>query len=285
MTHKLFVTTICGLLVSAPGMAQDNKGYPVPVACSTAHDRFNPPDPKNRPNFPDLHIQKAPPTKKDAEEIDEAGRKKEGFLSLKEPENAGIMHYGLVQYALCKDESFCYWRDLQIQLDRASVELKRLVATRKPDEKLAMVLDIDETSLSSYCELNREGFGYVGSVYNGYLTSLDASVPIPGTVELFNEARAAGVDVFFITGRAHDQTETTARNLHIAGYDNWAGLTLRDDHERNMDTTYYKSQARKKIVDQHYRIILNVGDQWSDLNGKPAAEVSVKLPNPFYFLP
>ena len=39
------------------------------------------------------------------------------------------------------------------------------------------------------------------------------------------------------------------------------------------------------IVAQGYRIILSVGDQWSDLNGDPKAEVSVKVPNPFYFLP
>jgi hypothetical protein len=30
---------------------------------------------------------------------------------------------------------------------------------------------------------------------------------------------------------------------------------------------------------------MSVGDQWSDLNGEPRAEISVKLPNPFYYLP
>jgi len=31
-------------------------------------------------------------------------------------------------------------------------------------------------------------------------------------------------------------------------------------------------------------IILNVGDQWSDLRGKPEAEFSGKYPDPFYFI-
>jgi hypothetical protein len=31
-------------------------------------------------------------------------------------------------------------------------------------------------------------------------------------------------------------------------------------------------------------IILNVGDQWSDLRGKPEAEFSVEYPDPFYFI-
>jgi hypothetical protein len=34
-----------------------------------------------------------------------------------------------------------------------------------------------------------------------------------------------------------------------------------------------------------YRLILNIGDQYSDLFGEPQAEASVKLPNPFYYLP
>jgi hypothetical protein len=32
-------------------------------------------------------------------------------------------------------------------------------------------------------------------------------------------------------------------------------------------------------------LILNVGDQWSDLKGVPEAEFSVKYPDPYYFLP
>jgi hypothetical protein len=31
-------------------------------------------------------------------------------------------------------------------------------------------------------------------------------------------------------------------------------------------------------------IILNVGDHWSDLRGKPEAEFSGKYPDPFYFI-
>jgi HAD superfamily, subfamily IIIB (Acid phosphatase) len=46
----------------------------------------------------------------------------------------------------------------------------------------------------------------------------------------------------------------------------------------------FKSSARRRIADQGYRIILNVGDQLSDLSGEPASELSVKLPNPLYFI-
>jgi predicted secreted acid phosphatase len=55
--------------------------------------------------------------------------------------------------------------------------------------------------------------------------------------------------------------------------------------EKRMPTVEYKSSERRKIVADGYRIVLNVGDQWSDLDGEPKAQVSVKLPNPFYYIP
>jgi hypothetical protein len=249
----------------------------IPVKCSVPHDLPVPP----RPAGP--HDAK-PATEAAALEIDKTGRSQPGFLSMPEPENFGILRYHLAEYAACTDRSHCYWSDLQSQLDRASAELKRLVTTRKPNEKLAIILDIDETSLSSYCELLREGFGFINTQYTEWLASPDASIAIPGTLALFNQALAANVSVFFITGRSHELTGSTARNLRLAGYDHWSGLILRSEEERTLDTTWYKSSHRAEIAKDH-RIILSVGDQWSDLNGNPHAEVSVKLPNPFYFLP
>ena len=108
---------------------------------------------------------------------------------------------------------------------------------------------------------------------------------VPGTLRLFNKARAAGVEVFFITGRAGEQSAATAKNLEAAGYKGWKGLSLREGPQKTMATVAYKSEERKKIVDAGYRIVMSVGDQWSDLDGEAKAEISVKLPNPFYYLP
>jgi predicted secreted acid phosphatase len=46
----------------------------------------------------------------------------------------------------------------------------------------------------------------------------------------------------------------------------------------------FKSAERAGVVAKGYKIILNVGDQWSDLRGTPEAEYSVKYPDPYYFL-
>ena len=93
------------------------------------------------------------------------------------------------------------------------------------------------------------------------------------------------MDVFFITGRADKYRAATVKNLEAAGYEGWRGLSLRVGPELAMSTVDYKSAERKKIMAAGYRIIMSVGDQWSDLDGSPRAEVSVKLPNPFYYLP
>jgi putative acid phosphatase of HAD superfamily subfamily IIIB len=49
-------------------------------------------------------------------------------------------------------------------------------------------------------------------------------------------------------------------------------------------TVDYKSGAREDIEGKGYRIVANVGDQYSALAGGHG-DVVFKLPNPFYFLP
>jgi acid phosphatase len=199
--------------------------------------------------------------------------------------NFGAERFRLADYAECVGSGGCYWADLDAQTKRAEATLERTIALAKPGEKLAIVLDIDETSLANFCELRREDYGFLLMSFNKWLASPESAMPIPGTVALFNKARAAGIEVFFITGRADELRESTAKNLELAGYKGWKGLALKTGPQKQMATVPYKSEERKKIVDAGYRIVLNMGDQWSDLNGEARGEVSVKLPNPFYYLP
>jgi hypothetical protein len=218
-------------------------------------------------------------------------------LSYEPLPNFGVERYRLANYGECTGDEGCYWADLDAQYKRAEAQLTKEIAAKKPGEKLAVVMDIDETTLTNYCEMRREDFGYIPSLYRQWETSTDAATAIPGALRLFNQAREAGVAVFFITGRmgrpdrqaqyvgVGDETAATARNLETAGYKGWAGLRLRNAEENGMPTIAYKSQERRQIVADGYRIVMSVGDQWSDLLGDPQADVSVKLPNPFYFIP
>jgi acid phosphatase len=200
-------------------------------------------------------------------------------------ENFGVARYRLEDYADCVGGGGCYWADVDAQARRAEMAFDGLVARRKAGERLALVLDIDETALSNYCEMKREDYGFLAAMFNAWEVSSDADMALPGTLRLFNRARAAGVEVFFITGRAGEQRTATAKNLEAAGYKGWKGLSLREGPQKTMPTVEYKSEERKKIADAGYRIVMSVGDQWSDLNGEPRAEISVKLPNPFYYIP
>jgi len=214
-----------------------------------------------------------------------AGQPPAHLLVPAEPQpNLGKLKTRLIAYHDCNAGSGCYETDLNHQSERAIAFLKRRTAETKPGEKLALVLDIDETSLSNWDVEKQDDFGYISSDWNSWIASHKAPA-IDGTLRIFNEALQHGVKVFFITGRGISQQADTAENLKAAGYHDWAGLALRPPHPSTQTTTDYKSGERKKIVDAGYRIILNVGDQISDLNGPSQAELSVKLPNPFYFIP
>ena len=213
-------------------------------------------------------------------------------------ENFSLARYKLIEYGECTGSSGCYWADLDAQFQRAETALATALTTHRHGRRLAIVMDIDETTLTNWCEMRREEFGYIAPLYRAWETSPDAATPIPGALRLFHQAKAAGVAVFFITGRAGvptaspsastantDETAATARNLETAGFHGWTGLRLRNGPELHMPTIDYKSSERRKILEQGYTIVLSVGDQWSDLLGDPQAKISVKLPNPFYFLP
>ncbi len=75
--------------------------------------------------------------------------------------NFGVERYRLADYAECVGGGGCYWADLDAQTRRAEAVLDRAIALKKAGEKLAVVLDIDETSMSGFCEIRREDYGFL----------------------------------------------------------------------------------------------------------------------------
>ena len=198
--------------------------------------------------------------------------------------NIDVLRQTLRQYHDCTCTCGCYAHDLDAQANQAIAFLRRRVARKHANEKLAMVLDIDETSLSNYEELNQSSFTYVKRDFNAWIDTAKAPA-MPATLGLYNEAQKLGVSIFFITGRPESQRMVTERNLKSQGYSNWQMLILRPEAAATQSTIAYKSSMRTQIVGEGYKLILNVGDQWSDLKGSPQAEYSVKYPDPFYLIP
>lgn len=198
--------------------------------------------------------------------------------------NLDTLKSQLKQYHECTCKCGCYAHDLDLQADRAIAFLRARAAHRRSQERLAVVLDIDETTLSNYEQFLRSDFGYDGKAFAVWVDSAKAPA-IPGTLRLFKEAQRLGVSVFFLTGRADAQRTGTEQNLHAQGFQDWQQLITRPPAQASETALKYKYTARAAIAAQGYTLVLNVGDQWSDLKGKPEAEFSVKYPDPFYFIP
>ncbi len=202
----------------------------------------------------------------------------------REPSNLGKLEIELRQYHDCKGNYGCYATDLNRESATAIAELDRVAGQKHGGAKLAVVLDIDETSLSNYAEIEQADFAWNQQQWNAWVEQA-AAPAIPGTLRFYREAERLGVAVFFITGRPESQRAATEQNLRSRGYTAWTGLTLRSAAEAHTSTIAYKSAARQRIVAAGYRIAVNMGDQMSDLKGTPQAEVSVKLSDPFYYIP
>jgi predicted secreted acid phosphatase len=160
--------------------------------------------------------------------------------------------------------------------------------------KLAAVFDIDETALSNWEVIKRDDFGrpVTGPCKRGIdavcgwaawdLLGKDPAI-VP-TLELYRDAIAKKVAVFFITGRPENQRRATARNLKAAGYGTYEHLYLVPNKTHFNSATDFKAPIRAQIEQGGYMIILNIGDQPSDLLGGHA-ERSFLLPDPFYRVP
>ena len=145
--------------------------------------------------------------------------------------------------------------------------------------KPAIVLDIDETSLSNYTGILASGFTAAGTVAQAASGTGTAIAP---TLALYHDAIAHHVAVFFVTGRPSEIQTPTESNLRSVGYDE--GWNAIDFKPAEADTEQFKSSTREAIKKAGYRILVNVGDQHSDLDGG-FAQQAFKLPNPFYYIP
>jgi predicted secreted acid phosphatase len=197
--------------------------------------------------------------------------------------NLGTLKSELKEYHACTCKCGCYARDLDAQADRAIAFLRQRAANRRPQEKLTLILDIDDTTLSTYPEMLNADFAYIKPVFDQWVLTAQAPA-IPGTLRLYKEAQRLGVSIIFITGRDETQRAATEQNLRAQGFGNWKLLVMRPDQD-SQTIGAFKAVARGQIAAAGYTLALNVGDQWSDLKGEHEAEYSVKYPDPYYFIP
>ena len=200
----------------------------------------------------------------------------------KEPQNLAIIKKQLIRY----HDSGEYQKDQAHVINQAMEYLKTRLESEKKSptkKKLAIVLDIDETSLSNYPNMLVMDFG--GTIQDINDAEGKGNDPvISSTLELYRYAKANDVAIFFVTGRTERYRAATEKNLEEVGYKNWNNLTLKPEDYREKTAAIYKTKIREQIERDGYDIVLNVGDQKSDLAGRHA-DKTFKLPNPYYIVP
>jgi hypothetical protein len=209
-------------------------------------------------------------------------------LAMNQPLNLGELKEQLTDYK-CSGQ---YDREVADTLSSAQAYVDmRASQVNNP----AVVLDIDETSLSNWPEIIANDYGFVPSgacdlagPCGDSAWELSAQAPaIAPTLRLYNEAKAKNVKIFFITGRPETSAlrEATEKNLRAVGYDGWENLFMRPAAADNQYANVQAFKTAKRAdISKNFTIIANIGDQQSDLDGG-YAERTWKVPNPFYYIP
>ena len=135
--------------------------------------------------------------------------------------------------------------------------------------KVAIVLDIDDTALSSIPSLLANDFGLIkdgaclipkGPCGWGSWQELGKAPAIAPTLALSQLAKKLGFAVFFITGRQEKYREATERNLRSVGYADWDGLILRGAGVHYPSEAEFKAPVREKLESQGY-VLNSVGNE------------------------
>lgn len=178
-----------------------------------------------------------------------------------------------------------YKADLERALEESALYLSSC-CTLKGDGKDAWIFDIDDTLISTVPYFKTHHFG--GDKLNS--SSLEKwmketkAPAIEHTLKFFHEIKGKGLQIFFISSRRECLRDATVDNLIKVGYHGWTGLILRGLDDEYKKVHNYKAEARKRLVDEGYRLWGIIGDQWSSFDGYPVPERTFKLPNSMYYV-
>lgn len=204
-----------------------------------------------------------------------------GTKSFAEPLNIGKLKTELRSYY----DTGSYDKEVAAVVEQARTYINARAATNAKmaqPKKLAIVLDIDDTTLSNYKDIVGRDFCDNEKLIKAGIKRANTPAIAP-MLKLYKEARNEKVAIFFVTGRRPDLQKATEKNLKAAGYTTWNGIFFRPKEDTNRSVVPFKTQVRSNIEGQGYTIVACIGDQASDLAGG-YSEKMFKLPNPFYSL-
>jgi len=196
-----------------------------------------------------------------------------------EPPNLEFLKDTIKSYV----EDGSYQKDIEKVISQAEEHIKN---THNKVKNPAVVLDIDETSLSNLEYFYKYDFGGDQASWIEWIKKAEAKAIKP-VLELYKLCKSLNISIFFITGRkqlSEDiNQDPTIINLKKEGYEDWKKVYFKPFNTQK-STIEYKTECREDIEKQGYTIIANIGDQYSDLIGG-YSQKTFKLPNPFYYIP
>ncbi|XP_042516365.1 acid phosphatase 1-like [Macadamia integrifolia] len=178
-----------------------------------------------------------------------------------------------------------YESDLDVIMEQISTYLDGIVLSE--DGMDAWILDIDDTCLSNLLYYKDKRFGcdpFDRTAFKKWMLKGECPA-VPAVLELFRKLVSSGFKVFLLTGRDEARFgQVTLDNLHDQGYLGYERLIMRSEANKGQGAVVFKSEIRRGIEGEGYRIWGNVGDQWTDLLGDCSGTRTFKIPNPMYFI-
>jgi predicted secreted acid phosphatase len=175
---------------------------------------------------------------------------------------SGALVAGLVTPAdAASAPSYSQWiSDVTAVATPAQAYIASRVASAPSTSSLAIVLDIDNTSLANY-----------------YYPTAVPTPADPPILQIAKYATAHGVKVFFVTARPDLIDLITEANLNAVGY-HIDGLYSRNIIQLFESVQTFKTDTREALEAKGYDIIANIGNNLVDLNGG-YADTTWKLPD------
>lgn len=147
-------------------------------------------------------------------------------------------------------------------------------------DRIAIVVDVDDTLLDWYGPYARHGFHLSGTSRQAAVQSCATRVIAPVRA-LVKRAEALGVSVLIVSGRRERARPATEACLGRRGIAGWSDLVLRRPAEDKLSAAVYKQRAYERFIDAGWDIVLSIGDQRGDLVGTETSGRFL-LPNPLY---
>ncbi|XP_039161808.1 acid phosphatase 1 isoform X1 [Eucalyptus grandis] len=178
-----------------------------------------------------------------------------------------------------------YEQDLKLTVDQVTTYANGITVSN--DGMDAWILDIDDTIISNMLYYKRKRYGcdpFDAAGFKAWAARGECPA-IPAVLGLFKKLVDDGFKVILLTGRDQETLgPATFNNLRNQGFHGYERLIMKTQAYKGQRAITYKSDIRRQLVEEGYRIWGNVGDQWSDLQGQFVGKRTFKIPNPMYFV-